>query len=358
MNMNFTKYIRLPDFGINITKLSRFFDRLASITSAGVPLLRALEILEAQEESNKFRSILNQIRSKLNAGSMFAENLTIFGKSIPGSCINIVKASEVAGNLDQGLRRAAKYLEQRGAFRGKLLRSMMYPMFVVSLSMLSLIFLFTYLLPTFSGIFDSLDTRLPLITLIVIGFGDFIARYKLFIFVSSIIVWLILFYFAKKEKGAELLDKIKLKLPVAGSITRKSIFSHISNSLGEMLDAGVPILTALEAALDMIGNRVYRRAMGEVKERVESGERLFEAMRETGRFPKILIQMVSAGEESGQLGKMFKSAAQFYEEETEQTLKVLASFIEPIATVTAGLVVGIIVMALFMPLLSMVSALE
>ena len=356
--MNLTKYIRFPEMNISCSKLARFFDRLASISGAGVPLLRALEMLESQEKSKKFRSILNQIHSKLNAGSMFAETLALCGGSIPLSCINIVKASEVSGNLDQGLRRAAKYLEQRGAFRGKLLRSMMYPMFVVSLSMLSLIFLFTYLLPTFSGIFESLDTSLPLITLIVIGFGDFIAKYKMFIFVSGVIVWFILFYFAKKEKGAELLDKIKLKLPVVGGITKKSIFSHISNSLGEMLDSGVPILAALEAALDMVGNRVYRKALGEVKEGVESGERLFEAMRETGRFPQILIQMVGAGEESGQLGKMLKSAAQFYEEETEQTLKVLASFIEPIATVTAGLVVGIIVMALFMPLVSMVSALE
>jgi len=356
--MNLKKYIKLPDFRINISKLTRFLDRLASISSAGIPLLRALGILESQEQSKKFKSILKQISSKLHQGHAFADTLSLFGKSIPSSCINIIKAGELSGNLDLGLKRGAAYLAKQNSFRGKLLRSMMYPAFVICLSTLSLIFLFIYLLPMFSNIFGSLDTKLPLITILIIAFADFIGTYKLFILIFVSIMSFLFIYFTKKEKGAAIIDKAKLRLPIIGNITKKTNYSNISISLGEMLSSGVSILQALETTKDMTGSRVFKKALEVIREKVEGGERLFQAMAETGVFPEVLIHMIAAGEETGELAKMLKGAAEFYEEETEQSLKVLASFIEPIATVTAGVIVGIIVMAMFMPLISMVSALE
>jgi len=337
-----------------------FTRQLATLIDAGLPLLRGLTVLAKQEPDPVLRSTINQLAESVQSGSTFSEGLAGHPKIFNKLYVNMVKAGELGGVLELVLLRLAEFQEKAQKIKNKVVAAMFYPIIVLVIAIAIMAFLLVFIVPKFEAIFaDMLGGKpLPALTQFVIGTSNLVKDH-IFTLVGALIVGIVLFkILGKTPKGAELIDNVLLRAPLFGDLTRKSSISRFSRTLGTLVTSGVPILQALNITRETAGNMVIANAILKVHDAVKEGESIVAPLEASGVFPPMVISMIDVGEETGQLPEMLLKIAEVYDDEVDNAVSGLTSLLEPIMIVFLAVVVGTIVIALFLPLISIISGMQ
>ena len=342
-----------------------FTRQLATLIDAGLPLLRSLTVLAKQEKDLVLRNTINALADGVQGGSTFSEAMAQHPRIFNKLYINMVKAGELGGVLELVLNRLAEFQEKAQKVKNKVVAAMAYPVIVLIIAILIMLFLLAFIVPKFEQIFkDMLNGRpLPAITQWVIAASNgikllFQPPYLWFTIVGVIVVVVAWKMINNSPAGKAAIDKIVLKLPLFGDLLRKSAISRFSRTLGTLVTSGVPILQALNITRDTAGNVVVADAVTKVHDAVKEGESIVQPLEASGVFPPMVISMVDVGEETGQLPEMLLKIAEVYDDEVDNAVEGLTSLLEPIMIVILALIVGTIVIALFMPLIEIIKGMQ
>ncbi len=345
-------------FGTSVkTKDVTIFARqFATMINAGLSLTKCLSILADQVESKELRDVISQLNKDVEAGQSLSEAMMKHPKIFPPLFYNMVKAGETGGVLDEVLLRVADLMEQDAQLKGRVKSAMMYPMVISILVVVVVIAMMVFVVPTFIDMFSGAGQELPLPTQVLVSASNYIASIK---GVITAIVLAILFVIFKQwtntSSGKFIWDGIKLRMPVAGNIIRKTSVARFTRTFGTLVSAGVPILSAMDIVADTAGNEVVTRALKTARGAIKEGETIAKPLSESPVFPGMVVQMVAVGEETGALDQMLTKIADFYDEEVGTAIDGLASAMEPIIMVILAVVVGGIVIALYMPMFQSVT---
>ncbi|HEX3817727.1 MAG TPA: type II secretion system F family protein [Chthoniobacterales bacterium] len=343
------------------TKTLMVFTRqLATLIDAGLPLLRGLHVLAKQERDVVLQGTITQIADSVQGGSTFSEGLAQHPKIFNKLYINMVKAGELGGVLEIVLGRLAEFQEKAQKVKNKVVSAMIYPAIVLLLAFVIMAFLLVFIVPKFESIFhDMLGNKpLPGITRFVINVSDAVKDHW-FVLIGVIIAVVAAYKFvARTNKGRILIDRLKLRAPLFGDLVRKSAISRFSRTLGTLVTSGVPILQALNITKETAGNVLIADAITQVHDAVKEGESIVQPLEASAAFPPMVISMIDVGEETGQLPEMLLKIAEVYDDEVDNSVAGLTSMLEPIMIVFLALIVGTIVIALFMPLISIIGGLQ
>lgn len=351
---------RRPSFLIGRVKpkqLMVFTRQLATLIQAGLPLLRGLRILLKQEKSPALRLALTGMGEAVESGGTFSEALAQYPKIFDKLYVNMVKAGEAGGVLDEVLTRLAEFMEKAERIKGKVKSAMTYPVVVLTAALGILVFLMVFIIPKFAEIFNDLlgGKGLPPLTQFVIGMSDTIAH-RWYLLLGGAFGLVIGFKLLKKTaRGALTLDRLKLTMPLFGQLFQKSTVARFARTLGTLMSSGVPILQALNIVRDTSGNQVIANAIQNIHDSVKEGESVAMPMEAAGVFPDMVVSMVDVGEETGALPEMLTRVADNYDEEVDTAVEGLTSIIEPIMIVMLALIIGTIVIAMFVPLISIIT---
>ncbi|MEM6821284.1 MAG: type II secretion system inner membrane protein GspF [Verrucomicrobiota bacterium] len=339
--------------------LTVFTRQLATLIDAGLPLLRSLRTLIKQEKNPALRTAMGNLADSVESGNTFSEALAQHPKIFNKLYVNMVKAGELGGVLEIVLSRLAEFQEKAQRIRGKVISAMVYPIVVLVIAVGILAFLLLFIVPKFEAIFkDMLGNKpLPLLTSIVIDISRLVQS-NILIILGIIVLGVVLYQvFSRTPAGASMIDRIKLRMPVFGDLITKTSIARFARTLGTLVTSGVPILQALSITKDTAGNIVLSESINNVHEAVKEGESMVSPLEASGLFPPMVISMIQVGEETGQLPDMLNKVADVYEEEVDVAVAGLTSLLEPIMIVFLALVVGTIVVALFLPLVSIITEL-
>jgi type IV pilus assembly protein PilC len=325
--------------------------QLATMVSSGLSLLRALYVLEDQTENPKLKVAIAEIRTDVEAGLSLSQAMAKHPKIFNDLFVSMVQAGETGGNLEEVLERVAVQLEKDDHLRRTVRAAMVYPMLIAGFAVLVLVAMVAFLIPIFAGMFEDLGGELPTLTKIMITLSDAMRGYwYVFLLVPPAIIWAFKRW-KSTESGQYRWDAIKLRLPMKiGDIVRKIAVARFARTLGTLTASGVPILQALEITAKTAGNRVVSDPMGEVAERVREGQPLAIPLAKTGVFPIMVTQMLAVGEETGSMDQMLHKLADFYDDEISARLKALTSIIEPLMMIGVGVIVGIVVISMYLPM--------
>ncbi len=356
--------IRLPGFlntmmqgRIKLKHMMIFTRQLATLVDAGLPLLRGLHVLQRQEKNAQFRAALNGMAESVESGSTFAEALAQHPKIFTNFYINMVKAGEASGALHTVLIRLAEFMEKSQKIRNKVKGAMVYPIVVLVMAIVIMGVLMVVVIPKFKSIFEDLlqGQPLPQLTQMVIGLSSLIADKGLWLLAGLVPIVVVLRLLARTAKGRVVMDTLKLKSPVFGQLVRKTAISNFTRTLGTLLTGGVPILQALNIVREVTGNAILAKAVAQVHDSVKEGETIVSPLEASGVFPGMVVSMIQVGEETGALPEMLMKVAETYDDEVDTAVEALTSIIEPIMIILLAGVVGTIVIAMFMPLVSIIS---
>lgn len=334
--------------------------QLATLIDAGLPLVRSLDVLAKQEKHPTLKRALSEMSDAINTGSTFAEALAQHPKVFNKLYVNMAKAGEVGGVLDQVLLRLADFMEKAQKIKNKVVGAMVYPIVVMVMAVGILIFLMVFIIPKFEEIFKDLleGQKLPALTQAVIGISMIVKHHILMVIVVVVAIVIALRLLAKTKQGRLAIDQFKLKAPVFGSLVSKTVISRFSRTLGTLMSSGVPVLQALNIVRDTAGNEVIARAVNQVHDAVKEGENMAPPIEATRVFPGMVVSMIQVGEETGDLPEMLMKIADNYEDEVDNAVAGLTSIIEPLLIVFLAVIVGTIVIALFLPLITIISKLS
>jgi type IV pilus assembly protein PilC len=358
--MDFLNFLAILNFKkkVNTKSLVLFTRQLATLIAAGLPLVKALRTLHDQLEPGALKGVIKSIADEVESGSNFSEALTHFPKVFPDFYINMIKAGELGGMLEDILKRLSEFLDKTQRLRDRVKSALMYPMFVMIVAILILIMLMVFVIPTFTNMFSELGGSLPLPTKILILISEITKRTWLLIPLLPAAVIALYKIIIKNPDRKFIVDKLKLRIPVVGNLIQQVAVARFSRTLGTLLSSGVPILAALQTVRDTIGNEFIARAVMQVRDSIKEGESVAGPMEASKAFPPLVTKMVSIGEETGDLAKMLMQIADNFEDEVDVAVSGLTSLLEPLLIVFMGLVVGFIVVSMFMPLFSLAKLIE
>ncbi|HEY5751666.1 MAG TPA: type II secretion system F family protein [Chthoniobacterales bacterium] len=337
-----------------------FTRQLATLIDAGLPLLRGLTVLAKQERDPVLKSTIGQLADSVQGGSTFSESLAGHPRIFNKLYVNMVKAGELGGVLELVLIRLAEFQEKAQKIKNKVVAAMFYPIIVLCIAIAIMGFLLVFIVPKFEQIFkDMLGGKpLPGLTVFVITVSNAL-KDNILLVIAGVIVSVIGYrLFAATPAGKVLIDRIKLKMPLFGDLLRKTSISRFTRTLGTLVTSGVPILQALNITRETAGNQVIADAITKVHDSVKEGESIVHPLEASGVFPPMVISMIDVGEETGQLPEMLLKIAEVYDDEVDNAVSGLTSLLEPIMIVFLAVVVGTIVIALFLPLISIISTMQ
>ena len=332
--------------------------QFATMINSGLPLLRTLGILEAQSESKELKNVVGDLRLEVEKGSSLSTAMAKHPRAFSKLYVSMIKAGETSGNLDQVLLRLADTIEDEVALRQKIKSAMTYPVVVMIMVSLILTAMLLFVVPTFKDLYSSLGGTLPLPTRILLAVSD--AFRKFFPVFGLVAVGLIYAFRRWKatEKGRYSWDKIKLKMPIFGTLFHKAALSRFTRTLSVLTRAGVPILQALDIVADTVNNALIAKAVKDVQSSVKEGESLAAPLLRHDVFPPMVVQMISVGEETGAVDTMLEKIADFYDDEVTAAVESLTSLIEPVMIGVVGGAVGTIVICLYMPLFNIINLIK
>ena len=334
--------------------ISRFTRQFATMIGAGLPMVQCLEILAQQSESTELREVIDKVRESVQSGSTLADALSRHKKAFDDLYVSMVDAGEIGGALDQILLRLATYREKADALARKVRGALVYPSVIVVVAVGVTFVMLTYIVPIFAKMFEGLGAELPAPTQMVLQLSHFLRSNILTGIVLLILLMIFYRWYSKTDKGRLLIDKIKLKAPLLGSLLRKTAISRFTRTLGTLISSGVSILDALEITAKTAGNRVIQDAIKRSVVSIAEGETITHPLKETGVFPPMVTQMISVGEKTGGLDDMLQKIADFYDEEVDAAVAALTSIIEPVIIVVMGLVIGGILIAMYLPMFDII----
>lgn len=333
-----------------------FSRQFATMIDAGIPILRCLEILGAQQKDASMRLAIETVLSDVKGGTALNEALQKHPHVFSRLYVNMIRAAEIGGILDVILDRLAGFLEYEAEVRSKIKSAMMYPVLVLVFSVLMLFVLFSFVLPKFKEIFESMDVELPVVTATLFSIGDFMQKFWAVIIVFTAGAFFSIKMWGKTPKGRYQLDYFKLKIPVVGELSLKMSVARFSRTFGTLINSGVPMIRSLEIVGETLGNAVLSNAIVDTTASIKEGNKLSTPLAASGLFPTMVTQMIDIGEESGKLSEMLVKVGDFYDQEVETTVKGLTSMIEPLLIIFMGVVVGFIAISVMTPIFTLVNS--
>lgn len=354
--------LKMPTFMSRVKpkQLMVFTRQLATLVDAGLPLVRSLEVLDKQEKNPALKRALREMADNIQSGSTFAEALAQHPRVFNKLYVNMAKAGEVGGVLDQVLVRLAEFMEKGQKIKNKVTSAMVYPIVVMCMAVGILTFLMIFIIPKFKEIFSELleGQSLPALTQFVMDISQVMTHRLPYVIVAVIVLVIAMKLGAKTKTGSYLLDVFKLRMPVFGVLVRKTAIGRFTRTLGTLMTSGVPVLQALNIVRDTSGNEVLARAVSQIHDAVKEGENMAPPIEASKVFPPMVVSMVQVGEETGELPEMLMKIADTYDDEVDNAVAGLTSIIEPLLIVFLAVVVGTIVISLFLPLVSIIGKLS
>src|SRR6266699_409708 len=354
------KEFNLPTFGggVDSKELAVFTRQFSVMIDAGLPLVQCLEILAGQQENKMFQKVLTGTRASVEGGTTLSAAMRQYEKVFDALYVNLVEAGETGGILDTILQRLSTYIEKNVKLKRAVKSALVYPVAVISVAALVITLLLWKVVPIFATLFAGLGVGLPLPTRIVIGMSNFIGSIFGLLFLVLIVGSIIaLKVWYGTPVGRMAIDRTLLKLPVIGILLRKIAVARFTRTLGTLISSGVPILEGLDITARTAGNAVVEKALMKVRKSLEEGKSLTEPLKETNVFPGMVTQMIGVGEQTGAMDAMLQKIADFYEEEVDAAVKDLLAALEPAMIIFLGVVGGVIVISMYLPLFSLIGKL-
>jgi type IV pilus assembly protein PilC len=337
--------------GVQPKDLQIFTRQLATMIDAGLPLVQCLDILANQTENPSFKKVLFSVKNSVEQGATFSESLRKHSKVFDELYVNLVAAGEIGGILDTILNRLAIYIEKAVKLRGQLKSAMYYPTGILVVAIGVICVMLLKVIPVFEKMYKDMgNAKLPGATLVVVGISHgFVNRWYL---IFGTLVGLVVAFVAvrRTEQGAEIIDRVLLRLPVLGPTLRKIVVARFTRTLGTLLASGVPILDALDICAKTAGNRVVQSGILKAKDKISEGHDMASPLAESKVFPTMVVQMIGVGEQTGAMDQMLTKIADFYEEEVDAAVSGLTSLIEPVMMAFLGVVVGGLIIAMYLPI--------
>ncbi len=327
--------------------------QLAIMTQTGINLSTALSGILQQEQNHSMRVVLTDLKASVESGDDFSTGLARYPKLFDKTFVSLVKASEATGLLGEMLESISTYLAKESESRSKVRAALAYPAVMMLVALSVTIFLLTFILPKFTPLFESRGMKLPMPTMIMMTVSHYLIGYWYFWIIGTVLAVVGFHLWPAHRAGRKVLDWCKISIPIIGPMCRKITISRSIRTLGTMISSGVPMLEALQLCSDVSGNYYYERLWRQVMDQVASGNQICSALADNPLFPSVLVQMISAGEETGKLDSVLVRVSGYYDREVETSLKATTSLIEPIMITIMGVVVGGIGMALMLPIFSL-----
>jgi type IV pilus assembly protein PilC len=351
LDIDLSKYAK-----VSIQSISIFCRQFSFTVSAGMNILKAMEVVSNQTENKKLKGILKEVKSDIEKGSSFSEGLRKH-KEIPEMLVNMISVGEVSGTLDAIMIRMADYYENSYKLQKKIKGSLTYPLMICVVAIIVVNLLLIFVLPTFVGMITSSGGTLPLPTRIVMGLSNFMIKYGLILMgVTTVLIMLLRMFIKNNEDAAERIDALKLKVPLFGKIVAKIVTARFTRTFGTLMSSGVPLLDSIEICAKVVGNSMAKNLLQNTSEAVKKGYGVGESLEGRGVFPGMLTQMMKIGEETGSLDSIMQKTAEFYDNEVDNATQQLSNMIEPLIIVVLGVVVGFIVIAMLLPMFEMVNS--
>ena len=349
-----SKEIQIDIFDKVKTKdLSIFCRQFYTMLDAGVTIVNALSILSTELPNKKLKAILKEILEDVKKGELLSSSMSRYNKVFPQLLIKMIESGEVSGNMDEMMLRMANHFEKENKINNKVKSAMTYPAVLSVVAVVAVMFIMTFVMPTFIGMFEEEGVDLPFITKLTIGTSKFLST-NVILIVILIVMAIVGFNFYKNtEDGKLLLSKLKINTPIIGNLNKKIIVSRFTRTLSTLLSSGVSLVNALPTVAGVLENKVAEEAILKIRENVMRGELLSLSIRENSIFPTMLSSMIKIGEESGSLDDILNKTADFYDEEVEQTIQTTTALIEPLLIVVMGVVIGVIVISIMLPMFNM-----
>ncbi len=334
--------------------LSLFSRQLAAMLNSGIPLTRALNTLSKQVTNQTLGNALLLISRSVEGGSSFSESLKGYPNIFDSLYINMVSAGEAGGSLEQTLIRLSNQLQKAKELRDNIKSATFYPIVVLAFALIILFGMLFFLVPIFVGFFPA-DAVLPLPTRIIIGVSDFVINYWYILFPTMILLFIALRSYAGSDKGKRRIDRLTFRMPVFGSLIQKTAIASFARTFSTMLATGIPVVQALDASGKASGNTLVMEASQMAGEKIQEGSSASAPLEESGVFPPMAIHMIAVGEETGDIPEMMDKVATFFEEEVATMTKGLTSLIEPLMLVVIGILVGGMLIALYLPIFTVIT---
>ena len=350
--------LRRMQHGVQQGSVALFARQLSTMISAGLPLVRSLRSIARDHHDAKLALVLHQVADDVQKGEPLGTAMGRHPHIFDEVFVSLVHTGEASGTLDTVMDHTANYLERAEVLRLKVEAALRYPIFVMTFAVLVFLAMLFKIVPMFSSIYARFRVQLPLPTRILLGMSQEAASHAPLWVALAILIWIGVSYWSRTERGKYAIDNAKLNMPLFGPLVRMYAVTKFARTLGILTESGTHILGALKVMRPVPGNKVLERGIDDVRAQVEEGISLSRAMADTGVFPDMLVQMTSTGEETGKLDQMLMRTADFYEQRVSAKVEGLSSLIEPIAIVVLGAVIGMMLIALYLPIFNLGQAMR
>jgi general secretion pathway protein F len=338
---------------VTVPEMSLFTRQLASLVKANIPLVEALTALVDQTENEKLKVTISQVRQDVNEGSSLAKAVGSHPKIFDNIFVNMIEAGESSGTLGLVLLKLADLKEAQMRLRSKVKGAMTYPVIMIAVGVILMLVIFTAVIPKLAKVFESMNKPMPPITQGLIYISDFVISWWFLIFGAMFALFTMFRNYISSKKGRPKWDAFKLNAPVMGPLLRMVAVTRFASTMSALLGSGVPILTSMQIAKNLVDSAPIADAIGQARENITEGQSIAEPLRRSGQFPPMMIHMISIGEKTGELSEMLKNVASTYEDQINSKVESMTSLIEPIMIVAMGGMVGFIVISVLMPLMDM-----
>ncbi len=343
-------------FGVKTQEIIDFSRELATFIESGITILTALELLGEQASKIALKKVIAGMVEELRDGSSLSQAFNKYPQVFPNTFCQVIKASELVGNLELGLRQMAGYMERQLQTKKRIKRALTYPVLVLVMAIGVFTLLITVALPPLVGLFTSFDVELPWTTRSLIAVSNFLTHYKLHLLGGAVALVILVLGYLRLPTGKLAMDRLMLKLPVFGSINIQRNMCHFCRTTSMLLQAGILLPQIMNIVIDTINNRIIRQALAEVRGKLIQGKGLSQPMTDIELFPRLLVEMVVVGEKTGNLESTLTTATEYYEERVNQSIDTLTSMIEPTLTIATGLVVAFIALSMIAPIYQIIGS--
>ena len=344
--------------GVKTKDIAVFCRQTYTMLNAGVPIINCLDILRSQTENKKLRNVLGEVYEEVQKGLTFSESLKKHMDIFPELLIHMVEAGEASGSIDTILERMAVHYEKETKINNKIKGAMVYPIILSVVATAVVVFLLTFVMPTFIGMFQGSGVPLPLPTIILMKFSELLKNFWYLFLLGIIAIVYGVKRYTQTTNGRLKFDKLKLNFPIIGGLTQKIITARFTRTLSTLMSSGIPLLQAMENVANVVGNKVAANGIMKVREEVRRGVPLAPPIRRLGIFPPMVDNMIHIGEESGTLDDILDKTANFYDDEVETALQKMVTLFEPIMILVMGLIIGFIVIAMVLPMFDMLKTVQ
>ena len=333
--------------------LSVFCRQFVSMLRAGVSIVEALDMLSIQTENKTLSQAIREVRTEIGKGSTLSEAMEKQNKVFPPMLVIMVEAGETSGSIDKSLERMAIQFEKEAKLKGMMKRSMMYPMVLGVVALVILVVMLTYVIPNYMEMFDGYDFEMPALTLAIMHMGDFVKNHAILLVAIIVAIVIGIKSWKKTESGQEFFGTRAIKIPVFKNLNIKTYSSVFARTLSTLMQAGIPMIDAVDSVANTMTNILYKRELLKAKEEIAKGVPLSEPLKNGGLFPPMVVHMMAIGEETGEIEEMLDKLADYYDEEVEVTTQTVLALLEPMIIVFMAIIVVILIAAIMGPMLSL-----